>query len=76
MDRKRALFSVNYARHRAALVAMAKARGIVTASHDDATPEHVNESIADGVAIAEFPTIEAAASSHAAGIACSWAHQM
>jgi alpha-D-ribose 1-methylphosphonate 5-triphosphate diphosphatase len=70
MESRRALFAVNYARHRAALVAMAKARGIVVASHDDATAEHVGESIADGVAIAEFPTtVEAAAASHAAGIA-------
>ena len=46
----------NYASHRAALVALARARGVVMASHDDATPEHVQESIADGVAIAEFPT--------------------
>jgi hypothetical protein len=40
------------------------------ASHDDATPEHVQESIADGASVAEFPTtLEAAAASHAAGIA-------
>jgi alpha-D-ribose 1-methylphosphonate 5-triphosphate diphosphatase len=70
MESRRALFTGNYARHRAALVALAKARGIVVASHDDATAEHVTESIADGVAIAEFPTtVEAAARSHAAGIA-------
>jgi alpha-D-ribose 1-methylphosphonate 5-triphosphate diphosphatase len=70
MESRRALFAANYARHRAALVALAKARGIVVASHDDATAEHVGESIADGVAIAEFPTtVEAAAASHAADIA-------
>jgi len=70
MDRKRALFTANYARHRARLVALARSSGVVTASHDDTTPEHVHESIADGVAIAEFPTtVEAAAASHAAGIA-------
>ena len=70
MASRRALFAVNYARHRGALVALAKAQGIVVASHDDATAEHVGESIADGVAIAEFPTtVEAAAASHAAGIA-------
>jgi alpha-D-ribose 1-methylphosphonate 5-triphosphate diphosphatase len=40
------------------------------ASHDDATPQHVEESIADGASVAEFPTtLEAAAASHAAGIA-------
>lgn len=70
MESRRSLFAVNYTPHRAALVALAKARGIVVASHDDATAEHVSESIADGVAIAEFPTtVEAAAASHTAGIA-------
>jgi len=40
------------------------------ASHDDATPEHVQESLGDGAAIAEFPTtVQAAAASHRAGIA-------
>lgn len=70
MGKRRALFGANYARHRSALLALAKARGIAVASHDDATVEHVGESVADGVAIAEFPTTaEAAAASHAAGIA-------
>ncbi|MHB2169560.1 alpha-D-ribose 1-methylphosphonate 5-triphosphate diphosphatase [Alsobacter sp. R-9] len=56
--------------NRRALVDMAKTHGIALASHDDATPEHVAESLADGVAIAEFPTtIEAARASHDAGIA-------
>jgi alpha-D-ribose 1-methylphosphonate 5-triphosphate diphosphatase len=40
------------------------------ASHDDATPEHVRESLGDGAAIAEFPTTaEAASASHRGGIA-------
>jgi alpha-D-ribose 1-methylphosphonate 5-triphosphate diphosphatase len=70
MGKKRAQFASNYARNRAALVALARARAIVTASHDDATPEHVQESIGDGAAIAEFPTTAAAAAaSHEAGIA-------
>ncbi len=70
MQMKQALFVSNYARHRPALVALARSRSIVTASHDDATHEHVEESIADGAAIAEFPTtLEAAAASHRAGIA-------
>ena len=59
----------NYAKHRRALVALARERGIVLASHDDATLAHVDESIADRVAIAEFPTsTEAARLSHEAGI--------
>jgi len=51
------------------LVDLAKRAGVALASHDDATAEHVAESIADGVAIAEFPTTVAAArASHEAGI--------
>ena len=70
MDRKRAQFAANYASNRAALVALARLRSVVMASHDDATPQHVEEFIADGAAVAEFPTtLEAAAASHAAGIA-------
>lgn len=56
--------------HRPALVEMAKSRGIAMASHDDTTVEHVEESVAAGVSIAEFPTtIEAAEASHRAGLA-------
>ena len=62
------------ARHAAAnyrgLVALARRHGTRLASHDDTTLEHVRQSIADAVAIAEFPTtLEAARASHAAGIA-------
>jgi alpha-D-ribose 1-methylphosphonate 5-triphosphate diphosphatase len=70
MASRQRLFDANYAHHRAALLALARARGVVVASHDDATPEHVVESVANGVAIAEFPTTaEAARASHGAGIA-------
>lgn len=70
MREKEALFAANYERHRRALVALARAHGVVIASHDDTTAAHVAESIEDGVAIAEFPTtVEAASASHAAGIA-------
>ncbi|HQS07995.1 MAG: phosphonate metabolism protein PhnM [Rhizobiales bacterium 24-66-13] len=55
--------------NRASLVAIARDRGIVLASHDDGTDAHVADAIGDGVAIAEFPTThEAAHLSHAAGI--------
>jgi alpha-D-ribose 1-methylphosphonate 5-triphosphate diphosphatase len=48
---------------------MAHARGIPLASHDDTTAEHVARSIADRVAIAEFPTTVAAAQAlHAGGV--------
>jgi alpha-D-ribose 1-methylphosphonate 5-triphosphate diphosphatase len=70
MLRRRSQFESNYRRHRLALVALAKAHGVVTASHDDATLAHVEESIADGAAIAEFPTtVEAASACHRAGVA-------
>ena len=55
--------------HRRQLVAIAGQAGAVLASHDDATAQHVAESVEDGVRVAEFPTtVEAAAASHAAGV--------
>ena len=62
------------ARHAASnyrdLVALARQHDRRLASHDDTTLEHVQQSVADRVAIAEFPTTLAAAqASHAAGIA-------
>ncbi|MEO0730903.1 MAG: amidohydrolase family protein, partial [Pseudomonadota bacterium] len=58
-----------YAPHRKALVAIAHDAGIALASHDDALPGHVAESIADRVSLAEFPTtLEAAKLSHEAGV--------
>lgn len=56
--------------NRRAIVNLALANGIRLASHDDATPEHVAEAVADGVAISEFPTTEeAACAAHANGLA-------
>ncbi len=58
------------ASNRRSVVEMAQARGIVLASHDDATEGHVNEAVRDGIIIAEFPTtIESARASHEAGLA-------
>ena len=55
--------------HRRALADHCAPRGITVASHDDATLDHVEESIAHGVRLAEFPTsLEAARASHAAGL--------
>ena len=57
------------ARNRIAIVALARRLGLRLASHDDATPEHVDEAIAEGVTIAEFPTTaDAAAAAHEAGL--------
>ncbi|MEQ1769680.1 MAG: alpha-D-ribose 1-methylphosphonate 5-triphosphate diphosphatase [Devosia sp.] len=56
--------------HRRAIVKRGLEAGIAFASHDDATQEHVEESLADGVSIAEFPTtLLAAEASHEAGLA-------
>ena len=53
-----------------AILAMAERHGVRLASHDDATEAHVEEAIADGVAIAEFPTTrEAAQLAHRKGLA-------
>jgi alpha-D-ribose 1-methylphosphonate 5-triphosphate diphosphatase len=57
------------ARNRIAIVALARRLALRLASHDDATPEHVDEAIAEGVTIAEFPTTaDAAAAAHEAGL--------
>ena len=56
--------------NRPRIVEIAKARGIVLASHDDTTAEEVALARCDGVTIAEFPTtLEAAAASRALGMA-------
>jgi alpha-D-ribose 1-methylphosphonate 5-triphosphate diphosphatase len=56
-------------RNRKAVVAICQARGIPLASHDDATLDHVAESAALGMRIAEFPTTwEAAKASHDQGL--------
>ncbi len=49
------------AKHRREIVERASARRHILASHDDATVAHVEESAADGMTIAEFPTTEEAA---------------
>ncbi len=55
--------------HRRALAEMCRERGIVVASHDDATEDHVAEAVEHGVALAEFPTTaEAAKASRRAGL--------
>jgi alpha-D-ribose 1-methylphosphonate 5-triphosphate diphosphatase len=56
--------------NRKAIMARGRAAGIAFASHDDATLEQVEESVRDGVAIAEFPTtVVAARASHDEGLA-------
>lgn len=55
--------------NRRKLVQLTQAYQVCLASHDDATVEHVQESIQDGARIAEFPTtIDAAKESHLHGL--------
>ncbi|MEP3245673.1 MAG: alpha-D-ribose 1-methylphosphonate 5-triphosphate diphosphatase [Sneathiella sp.] len=55
--------------HRQHAVDVAKELKLALASHDDATKEHVDEAVADGMTVAEFPTtLEAAKASHEAGL--------
>ncbi|MGO4565842.1 alpha-D-ribose 1-methylphosphonate 5-triphosphate diphosphatase [Rhizobium sp. 2YAF20] len=67
---KRQEDSARYARpHRDAISKVCKERNITMASHDDATLDHVEEAIAYGVRLAEFPTsVDAAKASHGAGM--------
>jgi alpha-D-ribose 1-methylphosphonate 5-triphosphate diphosphatase len=55
--------------HRRAIAEICRDRGIVIASHDDATRDHVEEAVALGTEVAEFPTtLEAARASRQAGM--------
>jgi alpha-D-ribose 1-methylphosphonate 5-triphosphate diphosphatase len=55
--------------YRAAVIDLAREHGTVLASHDDTTPEHVDEAMSDGISISEFPTsIDAAAHAQRRGM--------
>lgn len=55
--------------HRKVIAEHCQSAGVTLASHDDATLDHVEEAIGQGVRLAEFPTsIEAARASHEAGM--------
>lgn len=55
--------------NRKAVADACRARGIVLASHDDATEAHVEEAVSEGIRVAEFPTtVEAAKASKKAGL--------
>jgi alpha-D-ribose 1-methylphosphonate 5-triphosphate diphosphatase len=58
------------ARNWPVIVEMCRARGIPLATHDDTTVAHVEQGVAAGVVISEFPTtVEAAAAAKARGLA-------
>ncbi|MGB3612689.1 MAG: alpha-D-ribose 1-methylphosphonate 5-triphosphate diphosphatase, partial [Elainellaceae cyanobacterium] len=55
--------------NRRKLVELTQKRQICLASHDDATPKHVQEALQNGAEIAEFPTtLEAAREAHRHGL--------
>jgi alpha-D-ribose 1-methylphosphonate 5-triphosphate diphosphatase len=55
--------------HRKVIAEHCQSAGVTLASHDDATLDHVDEAIEQGVRLAEFPTsVEAARASHEAGM--------
>lgn len=47
--------------NRARLLSLVKGHRVALASHDDTTAEHVDQALAEGIAISEFPTTVAAA---------------
>ncbi|MDB5613939.1 MAG: alpha-D-ribose 1-methylphosphonate 5-triphosphate diphosphatase [Devosia sp.] len=68
-ERRNAQSHAHSGPNRRAIAQMCHDRGIVLASHDDATRDHVEEAVALGLHIAEFPTtIEAAKASRQAGM--------
>jgi alpha-D-ribose 1-methylphosphonate 5-triphosphate diphosphatase len=68
-DERIAQSQANSAPNRVAIADACRERGIVLASHDDATVAHVQEAIDQGIRVAEFPTTaEAAAASKQAGL--------
>ncbi|WP_319495837.1 alpha-D-ribose 1-methylphosphonate 5-triphosphate diphosphatase [uncultured Cohaesibacter sp.] len=68
--RRAAASERNSDRHRTEIANICRERGVILASHDDATIAHVEESVRHDVHVAEFPTtIEAARASHQAGLA-------
>ncbi|MEM9813145.1 MAG: alpha-D-ribose 1-methylphosphonate 5-triphosphate diphosphatase [Pseudomonadota bacterium] len=46
---------------RAHVVSAARAHGIIVMSHDDRSPEHIEDSVAEGISVAEFPVTRIAA---------------
>ncbi|MDH6231249.1 alpha-D-ribose 1-methylphosphonate 5-triphosphate diphosphatase [Mesorhizobium soli] len=68
-EKRMAQSAVNSGPNREAIAAACHERSIVLASHDDATTAHVDEAIAQGIRVAEFPTtLEAARASKQAGL--------
>jgi alpha-D-ribose 1-methylphosphonate 5-triphosphate diphosphatase len=58
---RQAMQARNAVRNREGLLALCRDRQVPLASHDDTTPEHVEQAVAQGISISEFPTTVAAA---------------
>ena len=70
IQRRNAESVAHAGQHRRAIAEICRDKGIVIASHDDATRDHVDEAVALGTEVAEFPTtLEAARASRQAGMA-------
>ena len=55
--------------NRASVIELVRPHGLPIASHDDTTVQHIEQAVADGLAVAEFPTtLDAAKAAHAAGM--------
>jgi alpha-D-ribose 1-methylphosphonate 5-triphosphate diphosphatase len=55
--------------HRLQIAEMARSHRVCLSTHDDATPEHITEAVADGAKVAEFPTtLRAAQEAHRHGL--------
>ena len=67
---RQAMQAKHAAANKRVILDLARRLDVRIASHDDATEAHVEEAIADGVSIAEFPTTrEAARAAHRNGLA-------
>ena len=58
IEERRALQEKHAAVNKRGILELASRIGVRLASHDDATEAHVEEALADGVSIAEFPTTD------------------
>jgi alpha-D-ribose 1-methylphosphonate 5-triphosphate diphosphatase len=69
VEERQAMQSRNAQRHRTGLLALCRDRRIPLASHDDTLPGHVEEALASGITICEFPTtLEAARAARRHGL--------
>lgn len=69
VSNRRELQRRHAATHRRRIIEFCRERALPLASHDDATPEHVLQAVAEGVRICEFPTtLEAARAAKESGL--------